>query len=119
MVLCVGLNIADTSCLPGPSSTLNVPLGNGRSTAILLTVDERRLRGGNRAGGMYAGAARSTYRDLRAARNLNGTRFAAAVGTRRLARAEQNRRHIVAIKGSGLTGAIVSSASLRRRLTQK
>ena len=80
MVLCVGLNIVDTSCLPGPSSTLNVPFGNGRSTAILLTVDERRLRGGNRAGGMYAGAARSTYRDLRATRNLNGTRFAAAVG---------------------------------------
>jgi len=38
MVLCVGLNIADTSCLPGPSSTLNVPFGNGRSTAILLTL---------------------------------------------------------------------------------
>src|SRR5947209_2118872 len=37
MVLCVGLNITDTSCLPGPSSTLNVPFGNGRSTAILLT----------------------------------------------------------------------------------
>jgi hypothetical protein len=37
MVLCVGLNIADTSCWPGPSSILNVPFGNGRSTAILLT----------------------------------------------------------------------------------
>jgi hypothetical protein len=43
MVLCVGLNIADTSCWPGPSSILNVPFGNGRSTAILLT--EAKCRG--------------------------------------------------------------------------
>jgi hypothetical protein len=37
-------------------------------------------KGGNRAGGTYAGAARSTYGDLRAARNLNGRRFSTAVG---------------------------------------
>jgi hypothetical protein len=29
MVLCVGLNITETSFLPGPGSTLKVPLGNG------------------------------------------------------------------------------------------
>ena len=37
-------------------------------------------KGGNRAGRTYAGAARSTYGDLRAARNLNGRRFSTAVG---------------------------------------
>jgi hypothetical protein len=35
---------------------------------------------GNRAGGTYAVAARSTYGDLRTARNLNGRRFSTAVG---------------------------------------
>ena len=37
-------------------------------------------KGGNRAGGTYAGAARSIYEDLRAARNLNGRRFSTAAG---------------------------------------
>jgi hypothetical protein len=36
-VLCVGLNITDTSCSPGPSSTLKVPLGNSSHHAFSMS----------------------------------------------------------------------------------
>jgi hypothetical protein len=37
-------------------------------------------KGGNRAGGTSAGAARSAYGDLRGARDLNGGRFSTRFG---------------------------------------
>ena len=48
--------------------------------ATMILLDNKSPIQGNRAGGTYAGAARSIYEDLRAARNLNGRRFSTAAG---------------------------------------